>query len=166
MDDAVDQGLHRLIVEEREKTEIEIRREMASARLAVGDGSVTVWEFLGDPYNLIDAVRDVRKATGLGMFECKAFVDAYKWDRERTVEAAREYVIGRLPRYLTLKPKMSVREWARVRANIEAEPDIERYRCQLAQLYLYLTTRSTRFQNAARRVPFESDGGSTEDITP
>jgi hypothetical protein len=145
--DAVSRGLHRLLVEEREKDEIEMRRGMAGARLAVGDVSVSVGEVYGDPYNLIAAIKDVRGATRLGLRESKAFVDAYRWDRHRTIEAAREYASGRLPEYLELKPKMSAKECRWLLAEIEAEPEIERYRCKRAQLYLYLTTRSTRHQN-------------------
>jgi hypothetical protein len=149
--DKFDRGLQRLLVEEREKAEIEMRMGMASARLDAGDRTVTLGEMWGDPYNRIDATRDVKAATGLPIMEAKALVDGYKWDRARTIDAAVEYACGELPRHLDLKPKMNTRKWLKVREEIEAEPDLEVYRCKKVQLYLYLLSRSTRYANICKR---------------
>jgi hypothetical protein len=149
--DAIDRGLDRLLVEEREKVEIDIRADTAAARLSAGDGSVTVFEAWGDPYNRIDAIRAVKTATGLPLLEAKALVEAYKWDRTRTIAAAVEYSRGELPRHLNLTPGMSTKKWLEVRETIEAEPDLETYRCKKAQLYLYLLSRSTRYTNICKR---------------
>jgi hypothetical protein len=99
----------------------------------------------------MDAMEANYTANRREILKSKAFVDAYKWDRQRTIEAAREYqILGKLP-CGELKAKMSAREFRRLRAEIEAEPDIERYRRKLVQLYLYLTTRSQQYRNAVAR---------------
>jgi hypothetical protein len=149
--DAVDRGLERLLVEEQERAEIEMRSGMADARLAVGDDTVKMSEWWGDLYNRINAIKDVRAASGLGLYESRAFVDAYKWDRARTIDAAVEYARGELPRHLDLKPGMSTKKWLAIRKAIEAEPDLDIYRCKKAQLYLYLLGRSTRYANICKR---------------
>ena len=46
---------------------------------------------------------------------------------------------------------MSTKDWLEIRVAIEAEPDLETYRCKKAQLYLYLLTRSTRYANICKR---------------
>jgi hypothetical protein len=149
--DAMDRSLERLLVEEQERVEIEMRMGMANARLAAGDGSVTLGEMWGNRYSLIHAIREVRAACGLPIMEAKAFVDAYKWDRARTIDAAVEYSRGELPRHLDLKPSMRTKNWLEAREAIEAEPDLETYRCKKAQLYLYLLSRSRRYANICER---------------
>ena len=153
--EALDRGLERLLVEEQEKAEIEMREGMARARLSVGDGSVKMFEVWGDPYSRIHAIKAVKDATGLPLMEAKALVDAYRWDRARTIEAAVEYSRGELPRHLDLKPTMPTKQWLAIRREIEAEPDIEVYRCKKAQLYLYLLTRSTRYANICKSGELE-----------
>jgi hypothetical protein len=138
--DAVDQGLERLLVEEQERAEIEMRVGMAGARLAVGDGSVTIFEIFGDPYSRISVIKDVRSTSGLQFMEAKAIVEAFKWDRTRTIDAAVEHSRGELPQHLDLKASLSTKKWLEAREAIEAEPDLETYRCMKAQLYLYLLT--------------------------
>jgi hypothetical protein len=149
--EARDRGLERLLVEEQEKAEIEMRVGMAHARLSAGDSGVTMFEAWGDPYNRIDAIKDVRRATGLPLMKSKALVEAYKWDRARTIEAAIEYSRRELAQHLDLKPSMSTKDWLKIREAIEAEPDLETYRCKKAQLYLYLLTRSRRYANICKR---------------
>jgi hypothetical protein len=144
--DSVDRGLERLLVEEREKTEIEMRMGMAKARLAAGDDRVTMGEMWGDRYSRIHAIRDVKAATGLPIMVAKAIVDSYVWDRARTIDAAIEYARGELPQHLDLKPKMNTKKWLELREEIEAEPDLETYRCKKLQLYLYLLSRSPQYR--------------------
>jgi hypothetical protein len=115
----------------------------------MGDGGVKVWELSGAPYNTIDVVHDIRRVTGLSPPVIRANVRGYRWDRERTIKAAVEYLRGELPQYLELKPKTSVKRWLTIRQEVEAEPDTERYKCKKVQLYLYRNTRSTRFRDAA-----------------
>ena len=102
--DAMDQGLERLLVEEQERAEIEMRADTAAVRLGAGDRSVKVFELWGDPYNRIHAISDVRRASGLPLKEAKALVDALKWDRARTIEAAIEYSRGEMPSISTSNP--------------------------------------------------------------
>jgi len=147
----MDRGLERLLVEEQERAEIDMWAGMASTRLSAGDVSVTLFEAWGDPYNRIDAIKDVRHATGLPLMKAKALVDAYVWDRARTIDAAVEHSRGELPQHFDLKPSMSTREWLEIRQTIEGEPDLETYRCKKAQLYLYLLTRSRRYANICER---------------
>jgi hypothetical protein len=149
--EGLDRGLERLLIEEQEKAEIEMREGMARARLAAGDGSVQMGEVWGWPYDLIRTIREARNATGLPLMVVKALVDAYTWDRARTIEAATEYSRGELPQHLDLKPTMPTKQWLAIRKEIEAEPDVEVYRCKKAQLYLYLLTRSTRYANICKR---------------
>ena len=149
--DAMDRGLERLLVEEQERAEIEMRADTAAVRLAAGDRGVTVFELWGDPYNRIPAISDVRRASGLPFKEAKALVDALKWDLARTIEAAIEYSRGEMPQHLDLKPSMSTKDWLEIRVAIEAEPDLETYRYKKAQLYLYLLSRSTRYANICKR---------------
>jgi hypothetical protein len=148
--DAIVRGLERPLVEEQERAEIEMRAGMAHARLSAGDRSVTMFEAWGDPYNRIDALKDVRSTSGLPLREAKALVEAYKWDRVRTIEAAIEYSRGDLVQHLDLKPSMRTKDWLRIRETIEAEPDLETYRCKKAQLYLYLLARSPRYANICK----------------
>jgi hypothetical protein len=128
-----------------------MRMGMASARLDAGDRTMTLGEMWGDPYSRIHVIRDAKAATGLPIMVAKAFVDAYKWDRARTIEAACEYARGKLPRHLDLEPKMKTKKWLEIREAIEAEPDLERYRCMKVQLYIYLLSRSTRYSNICKR---------------
>jgi hypothetical protein len=82
--------------------------------------------------------------------EAKAFVYVYKWDR--TIEATVEYARRELSRHLDLKPAMGdTKKWLEIRAGIEAEPDLDSYRCKKAQLFLYLLSRSTRNANICKR---------------
>jgi ribosomal protein L7/L12 len=53
---------------------------MCHARLSADGSSVTMFEVWGDPYNRIDSIKDVRRATGLPLMESKALVEAYKCD--------------------------------------------------------------------------------------
>jgi ribosomal protein L7/L12 len=163
VEDQVDRGLERLLVEEQEKVENEMRAGMAKARLAAGDRSVTMFEMWGDPYNRIHAIREVQAASGLSIMEAKAFVEAYKWDRARTIEAAVEYARGELPRHLDLKPAMSTKKWLESREVIEAEPDLETYRCKKVQLYLYLLGRSTRYANICKQGEARLERPSEDD---
>jgi len=71
-------------------------------------------------------------------------------DRTRTIEAAIEYSRGELAQHLDLKPSMSTKDWLEIRETIEAEPDLETYRCKKAQLYLYLLTQSTTYANICK----------------
>jgi hypothetical protein len=149
--DAIDRSLERPLVEEQEKAEIETRASMARARLSAGDRSVTMFEAWGDPYNRINAIKDVRRATGLPLVKAKALVEAYVWDRARTIEASIEYSRGELAQHLDLKPSMSTKDWLEIRETIEAESDLEAYRCKKAELYLYLAGRSSRYVNICKR---------------
>jgi hypothetical protein len=45
---------------------------------------------------------------------------------------------------------MSTEGWLEARKTIEAEPDLETYRCKKAQQYLYLLKRSTRYANICK----------------
>jgi ribosomal protein L7/L12 len=83
--DAMDRGLHRLLVEERERIESEMRADMARARVAAGDNSVTISELAGEPYNRIKVLKLLQDAWRLPLREAKALVDAYKGDRVRTI---------------------------------------------------------------------------------
>jgi hypothetical protein len=74
--DATDRGPERLMAEERERAEIEMRADMARARMRAGDGTVTLSEAFGDPYNLLDAIRDVRRATDLPLYEAKLLLSS------------------------------------------------------------------------------------------
>jgi hypothetical protein len=102
-------------------------------------------------YSLIRAIKEVMDKAGLSLDKAKSFVEAYAWDRTRTIEAACENARGELPQPLDLKSKMSTKEWLEIREAIEAEPDLEIYRCEKVQLYMYLRSRSKRYENLCKR---------------